>query len=118
MIDLLASTETNDLVITNGVVQTVSGTAQISQAIRLVLLTFQGEWFLDQDYGVPWYTRVLGQKFSAGQIQLTVADSILSVRGVSSIIEISAVKNGIRSVLVTAKVQTTSGPLTVVAAVP
>jgi hypothetical protein len=109
MIDILVDNIKNDLVIIGGVVQMVSGTDQIKQAIRLKLLTFSGEWFLDLSYGVPWYTRVLGKRFSAGQIQMTVSDAISTIPGVKSIVDIVAVKQGERSALVTVQVLTNVG---------
>ncbi len=116
MIDFLATDGTRDIVITNGIPQLVTNTDQIAQAIRLTLLTFQGEWFVDLAFGVPWYARVLGQRFNAGQIQLTITEAILGVDGVVSITEISAVKSGVRSALVTVKVLTTTGEEAIVTA--
>lgn len=116
MIDFLATDDERDIVLIDGVPQLVTGTDQVAQAIRLTLLTFQGEFFLDTAFGVPWYARVLGHQFNAGQIQITVTEAILGVTGVVSIQEIGAVKSGPRSALVTVKVLTTTGEEAIVTA--
>jgi len=113
MTDIMASAETNDLVFVNGRVQSVSGSDQVAQAVRLTLQTFQGEWFADLAFGVPWFTKVLGQSFNPGQIQLTVTEAILGVSGVASIEEIKASKSGVRGVTVEAKVLTTDGEVAI-----
>ena len=37
-------------------------TENVGQRLRLRLLTFEGEWFLDTTYGVPYFQRILGRK--------------------------------------------------------
>lgn len=48
-----------DLSIVDGTLQTVDGDAHLSQFLRIRLLTFLGEWFLDQRIGVPYFRDVL-----------------------------------------------------------
>lgn len=119
MIDIAVDPVTEDFIIIDGVPQTVEGVDQVCQAVRLTLKAFQGEWFIDLAYGVPWYTRVLGHRFSGGQIALTVSDAILSVPGVAAIEDIRAVKTGEREATVTADILTDQGAqATVTAQVP
>lgn len=101
----------NDLVITDAAtVDLVSGADEIIQHVKAVLLTCQGEWFLDLAHGTPWFTRVIGQRFNAGQINITVRDAILSVAGVASITDISS-ERGLapRSAKVSVEVLTDDG---------
>lgn len=38
----------------------VSGRAAVEQAVRIRLLMFAGEWFLNQDIGVPYFEELIG----------------------------------------------------------
>lgn len=109
MRDIELSEDTSDFVFVDGEPQFVSGCDQVGQSVRVTLLTFQSEWFLDLTYGTPWYTRVLGQRFSAGQIAITVSDAILALPGVASIENITAQKTDERSATVVADVLTVEG---------
>lgn len=100
----------NDLVIENNAPVMVEGIDQIAQQVRAILLICQGEWFLDLAAGTPWFTRIIGHKFNAGQINITVRDAILSVDGVASIRDITSVRgSAVRSANVKVKVLTTQG---------
>jgi hypothetical protein len=109
---------TNDLVIENDAPVLVDGSDLIAQHVEAILLMCQGEWFLDLGAGTPWFTRVIGQKFSAGQVNVTVRDAILSVTGVASIEDIVSVRDRVntRNVNVTVKVLTDEGELLEVSA--
>ena len=108
----------NDLVIENDAPVLVEGSDLIAQHVEAILLMCQGEWFLDLGAGTPWFTRVIGQKFNSGQINITVRDAILSVVGVSTIEDIKSVRDRLnnRTVNVTVKVRTDVGELIAVSA--
>jgi hypothetical protein len=89
---------TNDLVIENDAPTLVEGIDLIAQHVRSILLICQGEWFLDLAAGTPWFQRVLGHRFNAGQINITVRDAILSVDGVASIQDIVSTRGAGRRV--------------------
>lgn len=106
---------TNDLVIESDAPVMVEGIDQIAQQVRTILLTCQGDWFLDLAAGTPWFTRVLGHRFNSGQINITVRDAILSVAGVASITDIASVRGtDIRSAVVKVKVLTDQGAETII----
>ena len=101
---------TNDLVIENDAPATVEGVDMIAQHVRAILLICQGEWFLDLAAGTPWFTRVIGHKFNAGQINITVREAILSVDGVASIQDIESTRiEGTRSIDIKVTVLTDQG---------
>jgi len=107
---LVVTATRNDLIIEGDAPAMVDGVDQIAQQVRSILLTCQGEWFLDLAAGTPWFTRIIGHKFNAGQINITVRDAILSVRGVASIRDLTSVRgSAARSASVTVKVLTTQG---------
>ncbi len=100
----------NDLVIENEAPTLVEDIDLIAQHVRSILLICQGEWFLDLAAGTPWFTRVIGQKFNSGQINITVREAILSVDGVASIQDIvSARVEGSRAVDIKVRVLTDQG---------
>ena len=44
----------------DGQLELVSGANAVGQHVRHRLLTFQGEWFLDTEAGLPWFDEILG----------------------------------------------------------
>jgi hypothetical protein len=86
MKNLYLSPETHDLVIEQGNLKIATGTAAIGQKILCRLLLFEGEWFLDKEAGVPYYTDILkkGPDFSA--VDAILQDEILNTEGVDYLI--------------------------------
>ena len=103
----------NDLTIENDAPVLVNGVDQIAQHVRSILLICQGEWFLNEGAGTPWFTRVLGQKYNGGQINATVRDAILSVPGVASIENIRTNRDRVNTwtINITVEVLTDTGEL-------
>ena len=100
----------NDIVFENDAPVLVEGVDLIAQQVRTILLICQGEWFLDLAAGTPWFQRIIGHKFSPGQMNITVRDAILSVDGVASIKNIVSVRGAQpRSANITVTVLTTQG---------
>lgn len=59
--DLLLDRQ-NDLVLEDGDFQFSKGIAGVIQECRVRLQMFQGEWFLNLDAGIPYWTEIMGQK--------------------------------------------------------
>ncbi len=60
MNDLELDTETHDLVIENGDLKLLNDEPKVvRQTLTINLLFFQGEWFLDLEYGVPYFQSIL-----------------------------------------------------------
>ena len=57
----------------------------IQQRISQVLKTIAGEWFLDLDYGLPYFERVLVKNPNLPAVQDIFRRALLSVKGVSSV---------------------------------
>jgi hypothetical protein len=105
----------NDLVIEAGAPVMVDGIDLIAQQVRAILLICQGEWFLDKAAGTPWFTRIIGHKFNAGQLNITVRDAILSVEGVASLTDLVSVRGSVpRTANVRVTVLTTQGEQVIV----
>ena len=83
----------------------VNSAEGVEQAVKTGLLLWQGEWFLDLDYGMPWLQEVLG--FQAAAIyDAVIQNQILSTVGVTAILEYnSELDANTRRLSVTAKIQ-------------
>ena len=116
-IDLLLDQD-GDLVITGGRLQFSTGLTAVVQGIRIRLLTFRGEWFLDLDHGIPYLENdsvdaseaILGQKFNEAKARAAFRDMILSAPGVVEILGLAVKFNrGTRQLDVAFRVRTEFG---------
>ena len=57
----------------------------IQQRIGQTLRTIAGEWFLDLDYGLPYFEQVLVKNPNLPAVQDIFRRALLSVKGVSSV---------------------------------
>lgn len=62
---------------------------QVTQALQIQLKTLQGEWFLDERVGIPYFTEILGQKPHKLTLLGIFREAILKVDGVASINQIN-----------------------------
>lgn len=91
IIDFLLNSQTHDILWENGPLTkdytTQPYTQTVGQRLKIRLLTFMGEWFLDTTYGVPYWQRLLGIKqTSKSAIDLIFQQQILSEPGVKEIV--------------------------------
>jgi len=82
--DLLLDPVTIDLAIERGDVVwlDVGDPRAVAQDIYYRLMTFLGEWFLDQRIGFPWFQEVLGKGLSQKRVEQRVKETLESVPGV------------------------------------
>jgi hypothetical protein len=86
-IDLALDTS-GDVVVTKGELSFTSGLEGVAQGVRQRLLTFQGEWFLDLDHGVPYFENILGQRFDETAVRVAFAEAITSTPGVNRLLKL------------------------------
>lgn len=67
----------------------ISGLSGVAQLIRIAILLFLGEWFLNLDAGMPWHQEILGQKFDAALIRQRLTERISKVPAVAAIVSVS-----------------------------
>jgi hypothetical protein len=67
----------------------VSGAQAVAQLIRIAILLFLGEWFLNLEKGMPWFQEILGQKFDPVLIRQRLSERILAVPGVAEIMSVA-----------------------------
>lgn len=80
----------NDLKIDADFLLTQSLIEQVEQALRIQLKTLQGEWFLDERVGIPYFTEILGQKPHKLTLLGIFREAILKVEGVAEVTQIDA----------------------------
>lgn len=88
-IGLAISHAANDLIVDEDGLVLVYEAQAVGQHVRQRLMTFQGEWFLDKNVGVPWLVRILGNKFDPDLAESVVKAEILKTDGVREITSFS-----------------------------
>lgn len=57
----------------------------VGQHVRQRLMTYEGEWFLDKEAGVPWMRQILGGQYDAVLAESVLKAEILETEGVTEI---------------------------------
>ena len=101
-----------DLDLTGNAAHLVSDLSAIRQAIRIHLLFFKGEWFLDETAGLPYFQEILIKNPQVPALQSVFRAELLKTLGVKSVESISLTfdKPG-RSLAVTFRVVTDTGAI-------
>lgn len=86
--DLLLD-ENRDIVWVNGPLleeqTTQSRVDVVAQRLLILLKTFEGEWFLDTSYGIPYFQSILGRKTKKSAVDLIFQREILAENGVKEL---------------------------------
>ncbi len=61
----------------------------VAQHARQRLMTFEGEWFLDAEAGVPWLRDILGKNYDPALAESVVKSETLDTDGVVEITDFS-----------------------------
>lgn len=91
--DLLLGEE-KDIVIEGFDLKLTDNETSLTQLLKQELLTFKGDWFLDQDKGLPYYQDILGQRNSIDSVRAIFIEAIKSVSGVKEIVDLELNLNG------------------------
>jgi hypothetical protein len=102
---------THDLFVTNFQFTPIGlKTEDLAQRLKMKLLFFKGEWFLDEDYGMPYFQEIFVKGTSKETIDDRFRIAIAQERGVDRLLEYSSVfDSSTRVFSVTATVKTTEG---------
>ena len=83
------SSEYGDIAWRNGPLRkeetTQSRVDVVGQRLLILLRTFKGEWFLDTEYGIPYFQSILGMKTSKSAVDLIFQKAILAENGVKEL---------------------------------
>ena len=90
--DLLLNTTTGDLVIGTDLSWS-TGLPAIAQACRIVMQMIAGEWFLDLDAGIPYWTDIFGQRSDLARkaARIDFSSALRQVADVSDVIQMDVV---------------------------
>jgi len=64
------------------------GSQAVAQGILVRLKNIKGEWFLDLENGVPWFTSILGAKYNEMEVRGIILDTITKAPGVTELISL------------------------------
>lgn len=78
-----------DIHFDNGNLVMVKDAKAVGQHARQRLMTFEEEWFLDKQVGVPWLLNVLGLKYDPVLAESVIKTELLDTDGVEEITSFS-----------------------------
>ena len=84
-IDFALDAKEHDLIFKAGDFLAIDNAERVAQQIKIQLLTFLGEWFLDTTHGVPYLEYVLVKNPNIELIRQIFREQILSVDDVKSV---------------------------------
>lgn len=84
MIDLKLNKE-GDLDLLSSDLLWVDGAERVKQQLEIKLRLWQGEWFLNTEFGTPYLSQILGKQVTLNGALAALKASIYEVKGVSDI---------------------------------
>lgn len=79
MVDIALHANDHDILIKDGDFLLIDNAERVAQQIKVKLLTFLGEWFLDNTWGVPYLEYILVKQPNQDLIKQILSEQILSV---------------------------------------
>lgn len=108
--DIRLDTAHDIFIADNGDLEMVDGAQRVAQQIKVTLLAFLGEWFLDIDFGVPYFESILVKNPRWASINAILRARILAVPGVQRVRRLDLYFNhAARHLLVTFEAETPDG---------
>ena len=77
----------------DGNLNMVTGPHAVGQHVRVRLMTFTGEWFLDINAGVAWLEDILGKRYNPVLAEAMVKNETFATPGVTGINSFSVAYN-------------------------
>lgn len=104
----------HDCIFINGATPvTYENKLTVAQKLKIKLLTFRGEWFLDQTLGLPYFQQILQRGVSKLTIDTIFQEAILSEPDVLEIVEFnSIIDTETRTYQLSFKVRTSENQIT------
>lgn len=97
--------------LTGGKASLVTGADAVGQKLKLKISSFQGDWFLDLLFGIPYFGRVFRKGANEGDLLQIYQNAISTTRGVATVNELTLAlpDSQNRSLGVTTYVTTSTG---------
>lgn len=113
MIDYYLDPTTHDVVINNFTLAVTKDKADlITQRIKIKLMWFMGEWFLDENYGIPYLQEVFIKGVDLNTLDDIFRQAIADEDGVLDLVEYSSEFNSTtRSLTIKSKIRVDSGEI-------
>lgn len=83
--DIALSAKTHDIIIKNNDFILINNAERVAQQIKISLLEWLGEWFLDSRDGVPYLEYILIKNYNLSHIRSILISTITAVDGVNSV---------------------------------
>lgn len=113
MVDIALHANDHDIIIKDGDFLIIDNAERVAQQIKVRILTFLGEWFLDNTHGIPYLEYILVKQPNPALIKQILSEQISAVNDVKSLTSIELdydVKN--RTLIVNYEVTTDFGLIT------
>lgn len=108
--DILLDEETHDVIFQNGSTPVTENIADgLKQRLKIKLLTFKGEWFLNTNYGTPYFQEIFGKGRSKGSIDIIFRQLLSEDEDVLSIVRFSSTLSNDRTYTLSFAVQSVTG---------
>lgn len=89
--DILLDETTHDAVFVNGETPITSSISDsLKQRLKIKLLTFKGEWFLNTNYGTPYFQQIFGKRRSKSSVDIIFRELIQEDNDVLSILKFNS----------------------------
>ena len=112
MTDIKLDNQTHDLIYENGDLKlTLNQSESLAQRLKVKLSTFQGEWFLNDQLGLPYYQRIFTKGVSKATVDTIYLRAISSEPEVIQVLDFdSSMDNANRIYSLSFKVRSMNDP--------
>ncbi len=113
MVDIYLENTNKDLEVENNDLKLTSDNSEYtSQTIETVLKRFKGEWWLNEDEGLPYYDSILVKNPNMDLINTLFKTEIIAIPTIAKIISFtSQFDNSLRQLSISFEVQLTNGEI-------
>jgi hypothetical protein len=112
MSDIALDPLTGDLLIVNGDLVLTTGSDATRQRVQQALSAYNGEWFLDLSYGIPYYQNILVKNPNPVVVEGLLRAAVQAVPGVLEILQFDLDYNaGARTLTLTIGIRTDDEPI-------
>lgn len=88
MADIALSAKNHDVIFVDGDILFIANAERVAQDVKIKLLTFYGEWFLNVEHGVPYFEYILDKDPNLLLIRQIFREKILEVDDVNGVDEL------------------------------